>query len=76
MKYMLIVIAVLSLAGCEVENNTSAKTADSISSNSGRPYQIECIDGIEYWHRTFNSVGFLAVRIDPKTMTFVRCEVN
>lgn len=45
-------------------------------SESGRQYSIECIDGVEYWFRSGNSRSVLAPRIDPNTMSFVRCEVK
>jgi hypothetical protein len=68
MKYILIAIAALTLAACNDERAT-------VESDSGRNYRVECIDGIEYLVRSsLVYKGFMAVRVDPETLTFVRCE--
>ena len=67
MKYVLIVTAVLALAACKDELPIT-------ESDSGRTYKAECIDGVEYWIHTRG--GYMAVRVDQKTMSFVRCEGN
>jgi cbb3-type cytochrome oxidase subunit 1 len=35
---------------------------------------VSCIDGIEYWTRMIGYKGFMAVRVDPDTMSFVTCD--
>ena len=66
MKYILIA-SLIFLAACNDERPSS-------QSDSGRDYKVECIDGVEYWVRTAGYRGYMAVRVDPKTLTFVRCE--
>ncbi len=67
MKYAVVILAALTLAACKDER-------PSTDSDSGLSYRAECIDGVEYWTRFGGKV--LAVRVDPNTMTFVRCEVK
>ena len=69
MKYVLMAAIVLTLAGCKDERPTSF-------SGSGRDFQVECIDGVQYWYRNAGHSGYMAARIDPETLTFVRCEGN
>jgi hypothetical protein len=69
MKYAIIFTALLALTACKDERPSTEGT-------SGREYRIECIGGIEYWHRPRGQASLLAVRVDPETMTFVRCEGN
>jgi hypothetical protein len=69
MKYAALFAALLALTACKDERS-------SIESESGRSYRVECIGGIEYWHRPRGQASLLAVRVDPETMTFVRCEGN
>lgn len=68
MKYALMAAIALTLAACNDEQPQS-------QSESGRTYAVECIDGVEYWTHHWRA-GYLAVRVDPKTLTFVRCEGN
>lgn len=64
MKYALLVIAALTLAGC-IEDGKDA-TTDMI---------IVCLDGVEYWVDGENTQQqMMAPRIDPETLSFVRCE--
>jgi hypothetical protein len=62
-KYFLI-FSIFALSACNEEND-----AQSIRVSGGWSFQLECLDGIEYW------VGHqrLSVRIEPETMTYVRC---
>lgn len=69
MKYILVTTAILVLAGCNDETSNA-------KSESGRTYKVECIDGVEYWIRAGGNRGYMAVRVDPKTMSFVRCNTN
>jgi hypothetical protein len=69
MKYTVVILAALALAACKDERPRT-------ESDSGRGYRAECIDGVEYWTRSYGNAGFMAVRVDPNTMTFVRCEVK
>jgi hypothetical protein len=32
-----------------------------------------CLGGVEYWVRDSGHNGYMAVRIDPETLSFVRC---
>lgn len=67
MKYVLMATIVLTLAACNDERSQS-------QSESGRTYTVECIDGVEYWTRQFGNTGYMAVRVNPETLTFVRCK--
>jgi uncharacterized membrane protein len=69
MKYVFIMAAVLALAACKDERS-------AVESESGRNYYVECVGGVEYWFRVVGYQGFMAVRVDPETLTFVRCEGN
>jgi len=68
MKYVMIVIAALTLAACKKEDERP-----TVESDSGRNYRVECVGGIEYWVRYSGHNGYMAVRVDPETMSFVRC---
>jgi len=70
MKYILALMSLLTLTACFDDDRPSQ------DSTSGRSYMIECIDGIQYWLRSGSTQGFMAVRVDPETMTFVRCETG
>lgn len=65
MKYAILFAAVF-LTAC-VDERPSAQ------SESGLRYYVECIGGIEYWTSVVGQTGFMAVRVDPETLTFVRC---
>lgn len=70
MKYAIVFTALLALVACKED------TRPITESESGSSYRIECIGGIEYWTRANGHQGYMAVRVDPETMTFVRCEGN
>lgn len=63
MKYALITIALFTLAACVEEGQDVTSDMTSI-----------CIDGVEYWYRGMGSSQMMAPRIDPETLTFVRCD--
>jgi hypothetical protein len=67
MKYILITIAALTLAACKEDERPT------VESESGRNYRVECVGGIEYWVRYSGNNGYMAVRVDSETLTFVRC---
>jgi hypothetical protein len=67
MKYILIVTALVTLAACKEDERPT------VESESGRTYRVECVGGVEYWVRANGHQGYMAVRIDPETMSFVRC---
>jgi len=69
MKYVLMAAIVLTLAGCKDER-------PSTESVSGNTYRVECIDGVQYWIRGYGRSQMMAPRINPETLTFVRCEGN
>jgi hypothetical protein len=66
MKYILIVAALVTLTACIDER-------PSVESESGRNYRVECVGGVEYWVRTNGHQGYMAVKVDPSTLSFVRC---
>jgi hypothetical protein len=70
MKYTIILTALLALTACKEDPRPISE------SESGRHYRVECIDGIEYWTRANGYQGYMAVRVDPETLTFVRCGGN
>lgn len=59
-------VLLFALTACKSDRET-------IRSETDRAYHVECIDGIEYWVRTYGYRGVMAVRVDPETMTYVRC---
>jgi hypothetical protein len=67
MKYILIVTALVTLVACKEDERPA------VESESGRTYRVECVGGVEYWVRTNARQGYMAVRVDPETMSFVRC---
>jgi hypothetical protein len=67
MKYVLIAAVALTLAACKEDERPT------VESESGRNYRVECVGGIEYWVRYSGHNGYMAVRVDPATMSFVRC---
>lgn len=69
MKYTIVILAALTLSACKDERPRT-------ESDSGRNYRAECIDGVEYWTRSGGNRGYMAVRVDPNTMSFVRCEMK
>jgi hypothetical protein len=70
MKYVMFLTVILGLTACKKD------TRPITESESGRSYRVECIGGIEYWTRVNAHQGYMSVRVDPETMTFVRCESN
>lgn len=68
MKRAIAILAMIALTACVEEDERPA-----INSNSDRTYRAECIDGIEYWVRHIGHKGYMAVRVDPDTLSFVRC---
>ncbi len=70
MKYVLMAAIVLTLAACKEDEHPS------IESVSGNTYRVECIDGVQYWFRHIGYKGYMAVRVDPETLSFVRCKGN
>lgn len=68
MKYLAI-FSLVFLAACYEDTS-------SIQSENGRTFHVECIDGVEYWHRNANSRSSMSPRIDPNTLTFVRCQTK
>jgi hypothetical protein len=47
---------------------------DSIKTVNINDMTVSCVDGVEYWTRTVGYKGYMAVRIDPDTLTFVTCD--
>jgi hypothetical protein len=63
-KY-LVIVSVLFLVACEEKNNTN-QTSDMIT---------VCLDGVAYWVDGEDTYfQMMAPKIDPETLTFVRCE--
>lgn len=62
MKYV-ILASVLFLAACK--ENGSDQTDDMITI---------CLDGVSYWFDGLSQSQMMAPRIDPETLTYVRCK--
>jgi hypothetical protein len=65
MKYIAIV-SFIFLAACGPEEN----------SDHTNDVTTICLDGVAYWHDGFNQSQMMAPRIDPKTLTFVLCDMK
>jgi hypothetical protein len=66
MKYALLVIAALTVAGCVEEGSDLTNQEQTIT---------VCLDGVAYWMINPQARSqVLAPRVDPKTLTFVRCD--
>ena len=64
MKYFSIALASLALMACTPEEGADVTSAVT-------PL---CIDGVQYWTMYMGSqAGLMSPRVDPKTLTFVRC---
>ena len=61
-------VMVVLLAGCksDVESNTGKPLRN--------PYNIECINGVEYLTKAMGSRGYMTPHINSETLDFVRCE--
>jgi hypothetical protein len=70
MKYTIAILSMLALTACVEDERPVVK------SDSDRSYRVECVDGIEYWVRHTRHKGYMAVRVDPDTMSFVRCNTD
>jgi len=68
MKWIAIPLMLVTLAACQDDR-------EQTKSDNGKTYNAECIDGVEYWVRWTGHKGYMAPRIDPKTLEFVRCNV-
>ena len=67
MKWFVIPVMLITLAACQDDR-------ERVESENGNGYRVECIDGVEYWvRRGINGRSYMAPRIDPETLTFVRC---
>ena len=66
MKWILIPVMLITLAACNDDR-------ERVESEDGAGYRVECIDGVEYWLRWSGYKGYMAPRIDPETLEFVRC---
>ena len=63
-KFLVLVPVVVLLAGCN--NDTE--------SNTGKGYNIECINGVEYLTRAMGNRGYMTPHIDSETLGFIRCK--
>lgn len=65
MKYLAIILAIVTLSGCKDMNNTN-QTEDMITI---------CLDDVAYWvDGEGTNYQMMAPRIDPKTLSFVLCK--
>jgi hypothetical protein len=72
MKYVFIATVLVFVAGCVSEAEQSIPSTSS--RYVGKTYELECIDGVEYWFRGRPGYrGYLAPRIDPETLAYVLC---
>jgi hypothetical protein len=68
MKYFVIILMSLTLAGC-IEDGSDITNSKSVIA--------VCIDNVEYWVIYPESTSqSMAPRIDPKTLSFVRCKAK
>ena len=67
-KIAITAMVMFSLAACQEDNR------ERNTSESGRGYIVECIDGVEYWVRALDYRGGMAVRINPETLSPVTCK--
>jgi hypothetical protein len=67
MKYVIMIASFAILSACKPD------TRERQMSEQGLSYAAECIDGVEYWMRFSGHKGYMSPRINPDTMTFVRC---
>lgn len=65
MKYLAIILAIVTLSGCKDMNNTN-QTEDMITI---------CLDDVAYWvDGEGTNYQMMSPRINPETLSFVRCE--
>lgn len=62
MKTILILVLMLTLVGCKLDNNV-----DSSDNWSVRDFATVCLDGVQYYMRATGKQSYMAVRIDPET---------
>ena len=62
----LIILAFIMLSAC-IEGIEESSDPTSLMNKI-------CLDNVEYWFRAAGQTAVMSPRIDPKTMTFVRCE--
>ena len=60
----IIVAAVVIYTVVQTDKNTTASKED---------FNVACLDGVEYWYRQNGYKGYMAVRIDPQTLTARTC---
>ena len=65
MKFALFAVILFTLSACVEEG--SDQTSDMITM---------CLDGVAYWYdgQGQGQTQMMAPRIDPKTLTFIRCK--
>lgn len=59
----LIILSFVLLSACIEEGSDKTSIMNKI-----------CLDNIEYWFKAAGGTAVMSPRVDPKTMTFVRCE--
>lgn len=65
-------VAAVAVAGCDIAaKNNLYSAADYAKSESH--FTTVCLDGVEYWIRAAGHRGYLAVRMDPATLTPRHC---
>lgn len=69
-RILLSMALVAALAGCNVKLDNSIEPTDYVVAD----FAVVCLDGTEYWVRKAYSTGFMAVKIDPKTLKPSSCE--
>lgn len=64
MKYISIALVCMTLTACTIEEGQDVTELTT----------SVCLDGVEYWTMYLGAnAGVLAPRVDPETLTFVRC---
>lgn len=67
MKYVIMIASFAILSACIPD------AREKVASEVGQTYTVECINGVEYWKQSRGYGGYMAPRINPETLTFVRC---
>lgn len=64
---------IIVLAGCK--DAMTSKHRIHFDGSTGPDFHVECLDGVEYWHRIEGGGhrGYLTAKIDPKTLQPSTC---
>lgn len=71
MKYLILLISAILLVSCTKKYDNEYR---EISEDQTELFKSVCIDNVKYWMRNAGYKGYLAVRIDPKTLKPINCK--